>query len=119
MNYANVINAAARLTFSTGIKPFLEIVMHKMRFDVKCVKECLMKNGRVFTVRSWGGYGLESNVDVDSVGRCKKIRICRVSCKEDIARYVKLSGFASVDEWWNRVLSFGAQEGFLFLVVSI
>ena len=90
-----------------------------MRFDVKCVKDCLVNNGRVFTVRFWEGYGQESYVDVDGVGMCRKIRISRVSCKEDIACYVKLSGFASVDEWWNKVLSFGAREGFLFMVVRV
>ncbi len=30
--------------------------MHKMRFDVKCVKECLVKNKIVYTVREWEGY---------------------------------------------------------------
>ncbi len=30
--------------------------MNKMRFDVKCVKECLVENKIVYTVRSWEGY---------------------------------------------------------------
>lgn len=93
--------------------------MGKMRFDVKCVKACLVEKGKVFTVRAWGDYAKESIVEVEGVGKCKKIRIGVVKCKDDIARYVNLSGFGSVDEWWNKVLSFGAQEGFLFLVVRL
>ncbi len=93
--------------------------MSKMKFDVNCVKECLVNNGRVFTVRSWESYCQESYVDVDGVGKCRKIRISKVSQKEDIAPYVRLSGFDSVDEWWNKVRAFGAQEGFLFLVVRV
>jgi hypothetical protein len=58
-----VITVVARPTFSTGIKPFLEDVMCKMRFDVKCVKECLEKNKIVYTVRSWEGYTAVSNQD--------------------------------------------------------
>jgi hypothetical protein len=93
--------------------------MPSMRFDVKCVKDCLVNNGRVFTVRSWDGYAQESLVDVDDVGKCKKIRIAKISHKDDIARYVKLSGFNNVDEWWNKILSFGASSGYLFLVVKV
>jgi hypothetical protein len=38
--------------------------MAKMRFDVKCVRDCLVTNGVVFTVRSWGGYGVMGIVEV-------------------------------------------------------
>ncbi len=93
--------------------------MATMRFDVKCVRECLISAGRVFTVRSWRGYAVESFVDVEGVGKCKKIRIGEISRKEDIARYVNLSGFGSVDEWWQKIEAFGAQKGFLFLVVRV
>jgi len=93
--------------------------MANMKFDVKCVKECLINAGRVFTVRAWRGYAVESFVDVEGVGKCKKIRIGEVSSKNDLASYVNLSGFGSVDEWWQKVQSFGAQKGFLFLVVRL
>ncbi len=93
--------------------------MNKLSFNVKCVRDCLLKNGRVFTVRSWKGYAQESIVEVDGIGKCRKVRIGNVSCKDDIARYVKLSGFGTVEEWWAKVCSFGAQNGFLFLVVKV
>ncbi len=91
--------------------------MNKMKFDVKCVKDCLMNNGRVFTVRSWNGYAQESVVEVDGVGVCDKYRVGRVSGIKSIEGYVKLSGFERVDEWWNAITGFGACNGYLFLVV--
>jgi hypothetical protein len=42
--------------------------MYKMRFEIKCVKECLVKNKIVYTVRSWEGYSALSKVEVDGVG---------------------------------------------------
>lgn len=91
--------------------------MNKMKFDVKCVKDCLVNKGRVFTVRSWSGSAQESVVEVDNVSTCNKYRIGKISCKNDIAGYVKLSGFDNVDEWWNAISKFGANNGYLFLVV--
>ncbi|MDP1548106.1 MAG: hypothetical protein Q8L87_19005 [Anaerolineales bacterium] len=92
--------------------------MNKMKFDVKCVKDCLKNNGRVFTVRSWGGSAQESVVEVEGIGACDKYRIGRVSGIKSIERYVKLSGFRYVDEWWNAIARFGANDGYLFLVVK-
>jgi len=90
--------------------------MAKMRFDVKCVRDCLVTNGVVFTVRSWGGYGVMGIVEVDGVGKCSKKRVMRVSRKEDLTRYLSLSGFSSLDDWWAKVKSFNACDGWLFEV---
>ncbi len=82
--------------------------MRKMRFDVECVKECLKKKGKVFTVRS---YCLDNdNVFVDGVGWCRRIRGFEVTKKEDIRKFVKLSGFNSVDEWWDKILEFTSNK---------
>ena len=35
-----------------------EVIMNKMRFDIKSVKDCLVNNGVVLTVRSWEGYSV-------------------------------------------------------------
>lgn len=91
--------------------------MNKMKFDVACVKDCLKNNGKVFTVRSWGGYAQESIVEVKDVGICDKYRIGRVFRKASIARYVKLSGFKNIDDWWKAISKFSANDGYLFLVV--
>lgn len=90
--------------------------MANMRFDVKCVKDCLVKNKIVYTVRAWQGYGVSSKVNVDSVGLCTKTRLMRVTRKEDLAQYLSLSGFSSLDDWWAKIRSFGACEGWLFEV---
>lgn len=92
--------------------------MATMKFDVKCVRECLVDNGRVFTVRSWNAeFAKECMVLVPGVGTCKKIRIGRVGGMKDIERYTRMSGFGTVEEWWTKVKSFGAEKGWLFLVV--
>ncbi len=90
--------------------------MNRMRFDVKCVKKCLVKNKIVYTVRSWEGYTALSNVEVDGVGPCMKKRIMRVTKKGDLAKYLSLSGFGSLDDWWAKIRSFSACDGWLFEV---
>ncbi len=90
--------------------------MSKMRFDVKCVKDCLVKNKIVYTVRAWEGCSVISNVEVDGVGLCTKKRLMRVTRKEDLAQYLSLSGFVSLDDWWAKIRSFGACDGWLFEV---
>ncbi|MGB8216250.1 MAG: hypothetical protein WCE94_03020 [Candidatus Methanoperedens sp.] len=90
--------------------------MAKMRFDVKCVRDCLVNNGVVFTVRSWEGYSPLSKVEVDDVGFCTKKRVIRVSRKEDLINYLSLSGFTSLDDWWAKITGFGACGGWLFEV---
>jgi len=90
--------------------------MNKMRFDVKCVKECLVENKIVYTVRSWEGYTALSNVEVEGIGLCTKKRIIRVTGKDDLAKYLPLSGFGSIDDWWAKVCSFDACGGWSFEV---
>ncbi len=90
--------------------------MYKMRFDIKCVKECLVKNKIVYTVMSWEGYSVISNIEVDGVGPCTKKRIIQVTRKEDLAKYLSLSGFDSLEDWWAKIRSFGACDGWLFEV---
>ena len=89
--------------------------MGRMRFDVTCVKQCLIANGKVFTVRS---YCLpNANVYVDGVGICRRIRSFEVKQKSDLEQFVKLSGFSSVEEWWKKVCEFyGNKRKWLYLV---
>jgi hypothetical protein len=89
--------------------------MNKMRFDVRCVKECLRVKGKVFSVRS---YCLENTeVFVEGVGICRRIRGFEVKGKEELERFVKLSGFESVDDWWNKVDEFcGGKRKWVYVV---
>jgi hypothetical protein len=89
--------------------------MSKMRFDVKVVKEFLVKNGFVLTVRGYD-YGIKSKSFVEGVGEVQRLRLRVVNRKEDIMGFEKYSGFNSVDEWWNKIASFGACNGFLYRV---
>ena len=73
----------------------------RMRFDLANVKNCLRDNRRVFSVRS---YCLDNCVvEVEGIGLCKRIRGFEVKCKEDLIKYVGLSGFDSIEEWWYKV----------------
>jgi len=81
--------------------------MKKMEFKVRCVRECLLREGRVYTVR---GYNmLSEDVEVDGVGACFRKHVMEVKSKDDL-RIVGygLSGFNSFDEWWRVIESFCA-----------
>lgn len=80
--------------------------MKKMEFKVRCVRECLLRQGRVYTVR---GYDMWSEyVGVDGVGRCFRRQVAEVKCKEDLVKFVRYSGFADVEQWWRAIESFCA-----------
>jgi hypothetical protein len=73
--------------------------MKKMEFKVRCVRECLLREGRAFTVR---GYNMRSEyVEVDRVGRCFRKNVVEVMSKEDLLKFLTWSGFTTVDEWWK------------------
>ncbi len=90
--------------------------MNKMRFDVKCVKDCLLSHKIVYTVRSWEGYSVINKVEVDGIGLCTKKKLMRINRKEDLMQYLSLSGFGSIDDWWAKIRCFGACTGWLFEV---
>ena len=81
--------------------------MGKMEFAVGCVRECLRREGRVFTVRS---YCLEGRfyrfVHVDGIGLCWRELVREITCKEDLSQFIQFSGFTTVDEWWNKIVGF-------------
>lgn len=81
--------------------------MKQMQFNVKQVRECLLREGYVYTVR---GYNMRSEwVWVDEVGRCFRKHVMEVKCKQDLERFVhKYSGFTDIDSWWKVIESFCA-----------
>jgi len=76
-----------------------------MRFDVKCVRDCLVENTIVYSVRSYL-YDSEWCKSDFSNRRLKRILMKEVAGKDDLVDYVKLSGFDSVDEWWKVIEGF-------------
>ena len=88
--------------------------MSNMKFDVECVRNCLVKNGIVFTVRS---YLYNSNWSKFEDKWIKRFLIKEVECKSDLRDFLKLSGFNSVDEWWEKIEMFCKdKKKYLYLV---
>jgi len=85
--------------------------MREMKFVVRKVKECLVREGRVFSVRKWGGVGKGSVVFVEGVGVCLKRCVRWIEKKEELEEFVGLSGLRSVEEWWRWCVKFGCGEG--------
>ena len=79
-----------------------------MRFDVECVRDCLVRNGIVFTVRGWKYENEWCKSDLGDLGErwLKRILVKEVSSKADLVDYVKLSGFDSVEEWFRVIEGF-------------
>lgn len=85
-----------------------------MKFDVKCVRNYLIKHKVVFTVRRGGRYSGE--VYVKDIGICYKKYVRKINDIHDIKRYVKWSGFDSVEDWWSKIKMFNACAGYLYRV---
>jgi hypothetical protein len=85
--------------------------MREMRFVVRKVKECLVREGRVFSVRKWGGKGKWGMVWVEGVGVCVKVCVRRIERKEELEEFVGLSGLGGIEEWWRWCVKFGCGEG--------
>jgi len=89
-----------------------------MRFDLENVKNCLRYKGKVFTVRS---YCLENyNVSVEGIGKCRRIRGFEVKNKDQIKKFVKLSGFDTLNAWWKAIEGFcGDKRKWIYLVKKL
>ena len=86
-----------------------------MRFDVECVRKCLAKNGVVFTVR---GYMYQSEWSKLDNNWIRRLLIKEVNSKGDLEAYVALSGFESIEEWWNKIEEFCRNKRkFLYFVL--
>ena len=84
-----------------------------MQFNVPVVKKCLMDNREVYTVRSYKSFDKFRAVDVDGVDYlCERMDV--VKCAEDLEDFVKLSGFESALDWWNKIKGFNAVGGHMY-----
>lgn len=84
-----------------------------MQFNVPVVKNCLLKNHEVYTVRSYKSFDKFRAVDVDGVEfLCERMDV--VERVEDLEDFVKLSGFDNALDWWNKICSFGAMGGYMY-----
>jgi hypothetical protein len=87
-----------------------------MKFDVPEVKACLVKNGEVYTVRSFESRDRFTVVPVNNLPFCMKEKICKIESYKDLTRYTHLSGFKSPLEWWRKIEEMKAQDGWLYRV---
>ena len=84
-----------------------------MQFNVPVVKKCLIDNHKVYTVRSYKSFDKFRVVDVDGVDYlCERMDV--VERVEDLEDFVKLSGFKSALDWWNKIRNFSAVGGHMY-----
>jgi len=90
--------------------------MSDMSFMLPLAK-FLKEKGEIYTVRSFNYRTRQC--DVEGVGRCDRRLIKRVYTGKDLAPYVYLSGFTTIEEWYIQLRKFiHPREGaFLFKVV--
>ncbi|MFP3898190.1 MAG: hypothetical protein ACLFVD_02655 [Dehalococcoidia bacterium] len=78
--------------------------MKKIQFSVRCVRECLLRHGQVYTAR---GYDMScAHVWVDGVGRCYRRKLGEVRSVDDLRPFVRYSGFGSAEQWWRVLQGF-------------
>ncbi len=78
--------------------------MKEMKFEVGCVRRCLVENGVVYSVR---GYEMKDGlVLVDGVGVCRRKRLGEIRGPAELESFVSLSGFESVAAWWKKIERF-------------
>ncbi len=84
-----------------------------MQFNVPVVKNCLLKNRCVYTVRSYKSFDKFRVVDVDGVDYLCE-RMDKVAKIEDLDDFVDYSGFSNCTQWWNKIADFGAIGGYMY-----
>jgi len=89
--------------------------MREMRFDVPCVRACLVRERQVCTVR--GYYLSEGEVMVKGVGVCLRKRLGEVVRRDDLFKYLPFSGFSTLDAWWLAIRGFVRDDRKLWLYV--
>ena len=72
------------------------------------LRKFLLARGEIYTVRKYRMP--EIDVSVSGVGICTRTRPGRISNKAQLEQFVTLSGFATVDDWWAKILHFIPNE---------
>jgi len=64
-----------------------------MKFDVELVRNCLLKEGEVYTVRGYKSKDRYAVVEVEGIDYLRE-RICKIEKIGDLKEFVSLSGFS-------------------------
>ena len=88
-----------------------------MRFDVKCVLDHLLREGKVYTLRTYKARrDIAFRLGVDGEFYTRRYVQGPVQMAQ-IAPYAPLSGFASVGAWWQAAQGFARSCSlYLYLV---
>lgn len=90
-----------------------------MKFDVPVVKDYLIKYGQVYTIRKYETKDKFTVTEVNDIGSCMVERIKKVESVDDLRDYVSLSGFDAAYDWWDKIIHFGAVNGWLYHVTVL
>jgi len=68
------------------------------------LREFLREHKTIYTVR---GYDMKPAwVTIEGVGMCRRTSLGRVHGRGDLASYVGLSGFSSLEDWYDKINEF-------------
>ena len=68
------------------------------------LKRFLLEHGEIYTVRRYRM--AEACVEIDGVGKCRRVPLGKVSDMSQLEQFVAASGFDTVEAWWTKILSF-------------
>jgi hypothetical protein len=68
------------------------------------LKRFLLERGEIYTVRRYRMS--EAYVEIEGVGRCRRIPLGKVSDVSQLKQFVSASGFDTAEDWWSKILSF-------------
>jgi hypothetical protein len=68
------------------------------------LRKFLNEHGEIYTVRRYRMGA--ANVTIDGVGVCRRTPMGVIHDMEQLRPYVALSGFGTVEDWWEKILSF-------------
>lgn len=86
-----------------------------MKFDVKVVRNFLLQNSVVYTVRGYRTAAKFGVVEVDGMDYMRT-RMQQINAVEDLEDVYLQSGFTSAKDWWKKIEGFGAVGGYLYKV---
>lgn len=68
------------------------------------LKAFLRSNRVIYTVRKYKM--VDAIVEIEGIGKCRRMPIGIIKRKEDLTDYVKESGFPTIDAWWTKIKHF-------------
>jgi len=81
------------------------------------LRDFLREHGVIYTVR---GYDMKPAwVEVEGVGRCRRVPLDEVRTREELMPYVELSGFGCLEDWADKINEFCYSRRWLYRVERV